>query len=439
MSTADANGNAGEGRRVSTTASGLRVISEPLAGVRSVALGAFIGVGSRFERDDEAGISHFIEHMLFKGTPRHSAEQIAQIFDGLGGEVNAATGKDYTIVYTRVLDEHLDTAFPVISDMLQHPSWTDLEQEREVVLEEIAMYEDDPHDQVHDLISTAVFPGQALGRPVIGTSEVVGAVDEGGVDGYHASHYTAPNMVVAAAGNIDHDRLAELSERLLGDLADGSAHAVPNFEPAAPGEPSLVLKQKATEQCHLALGGPSFDRNDRRRHTQSVLDTLLGGSMSSRLFQEVREKRGLAYSVGSYAIGYADAGQVGVYVGTREDNLPVACEVIATELARLANDPVPADELRRTKEHLKGRLVLSMESSGTRMNRIGKALLCGMEILSVDEIIARIEAVTQDDILSLAQEFWVPACMSAAAIGPNPDAIRRALEKLSPALVGAEG
>jgi predicted Zn-dependent peptidase len=400
-----------------------------------VAFGVWIGVGSRFERADQAGISHFIEHMLFKGTPRYSAEAIAQLFDGLGGEVNAATGRDYTVVYTRVLDEHLERAVPVIADMIQRPGFFDLDQEREVVLEEIAMYEDDPQDQVHDLINMAIFPGQALGRPVIGTAEVIGGVPEAGVRAYHRSHYTAPNMVVAASGHVDHDRLVALSNRLLADVAlDTAPH---DLEPAAPGPPSLVIKEKSTEQYHLCLGGPGLHRNDSRRHVQSVLDTVLGGSMSSRLFQEVREKRGLAYSVGSYVVGYADAGQVGVYLGTREDNLATACEVVATELRRLADEPLPPDELRRAKDHLKGRLVLSLESPGTRMNRIGKAILTGTELLTIDEIIERVEAVTAEEVRDLAEEFWQPETMSAAAIGPRTDAVRAGLDRLSPALAAA--
>jgi len=400
--------------------------------VRSVSVGFWIESGSRFETPEQNGISHFIEHMLFKGTPRYSAEAIAQLFDGLGGEVNAATGRDYTVVYTRVLDEHLERAVPVIADMIQRPGFFDLDQEREVVLEEIAMYEDDPQDQVHDLINMAVFPGQALGRPVIGTAEVIGGVPEAGVRAYHRSHYTAPNMVVAASGHIEHDRLVALAGALLSEVALDTAPD--DWEPAAPGPPSLVIKEKATEQYHLCLGGPGLNRNDPRRHVQSVLDTVLGGSMSSRLFQEVREKRGLAYSVGSYVVGYADAGQVGVYLGTREDNLATACEVVATELRRLAEEPLPPDELRRAKDHLKGRLVLSLESPGTRMNRIGKAVLTGTELLTIDEIIERVEAVTVEDVRDLAEEFWQPDTMSAAAIGPRADAVRAGLDRLSPAL-----
>ena len=420
---------------VSTGRGGLRVVSEPVPGVRSVAIGVWIGVGSRFERVEEAGISHFLEHMLFKGTPTLSPEEIAQVFDGLGGEVNAATGKDYTVLYCRVLDELVDRAMPVLTDMLQRPTLADLDQEREVVLEEIAMYEDDPQDQIHDLASVAVFPDQALGRPVIGTAQVIGSVPADGVRAYHSGHYTAPNIVVAAAGNITHERVAELADELLGDLPREPGAGV--YEAARPGSPTLVVKEKATEQYHLCLGGPGLSRNDPRRHAQSVLDAVLGGSMSSRLFQEIREKRGLAYSVGSYAVGYADTGQVGVYLGTREDNLATACEVVGAELRRIAEEPLPEDELRRAKDHLKGRLVLGMESSGTRMNRIGRAVLTGTELLTVDETVDRIEAVTADDILDLARAHWQPAALSAAAIGASGDVIRAAVGRLSPELARA--
>jgi predicted Zn-dependent peptidase len=227
----------------------------------------------------------------------------------------------------------------------------------------------------------------------------------------------------------------ELAEVLLADLPAKASTGI--FEPARPGGPVLVVKEKATEQYHLCLGGPGLSRNDPRRHAQSVLDTVLGGSMSSRLFQEVREKRGLAYSVGSYTVGYQDAGQVGVYLGTREDNLATACEVVATELLRIGSEPLPEAELRRAKDHLKGRMILGMESSGTRMNRIGRSVLTRTELLTIDEIEERIEAVTAQDVMALAAEHWQPGHMSAAAIGPKGDVIRAAVEALSPELVSA--
>ncbi len=420
--------------QLTTTGGGLRVISEPLPGVRSVALGIWVGVGSRFERDSEAGISHFIEHLLFKGTPDYSAREIAELFDGLGGELNAATGRDYTVFYTRILDEHIDTAVPVLADMLQRPGFFDLDQEREVVLEEIAMYEDDPQDKVHELVGQAVFPGQSLGRPVIGTADVIAGVDVDELRGYFRDHYTAPRMALSASGNIAHERLVEIGETLLDAVPKSGVPAT--FEAATAGAPVLVVHAKATEQYHLAFGGPGISRSDSRRHTQSVLDTILGGSMSSRLFQEIREKRGLAYSIGSYSTGYADAGQVGLFLGTRGDNLETACEVIATELRRLASDEVPAPELHRAKEHLKGRLVLSLESPAMRMNRLGRAVVTDTELLPIDEIIARVEAVSSQDVQDLAAEYWQPESFSLAAIGPDGDIVRSAVERFAPSLAG---
>ena len=420
--------------QLTTTGGGLRVISEPLPGVRSVALGIWVGVGSRFERDSEAGISHFIEHLLFKGTPDYSAREIAELFDGLGGELNAATGRDYTVFYTRILDEHIDTAVPVLADMLQRPGFFDLDQEREVVLEEIAMYEDDPQDKVHELVGQAVFPGQSLGRPVIGTADVIAGVDVDELRGYFRDHYTAPRMALSASGNIVHERLVEIGETLLDAVPKSGVPAT--FEAATAGAPVLVVHEKATEQYHLAFGGPGISRSDSRRHTQSVLDTILGGSMSSRLFQEIREKRGLAYSIGSYSTGYADAGQVGLFLGTRGDNLETACEVIATELRRLASDEVPAPELHRAKEHLKGRLVLSLESPAMRMNRLGRAVVTDTELLPIDEIIARVEAVSSQDVQDLAAEYWQPESFSLAAIGPDGDIVRSAVERFAPSLAG---
>ncbi len=423
---------AGDRPRLDTTSRGLRVVSERMSGVRSVAFGIWIGVGSRFETPAQAGVSHFLEHLLFKGTPEYTAEQIAQIFDGFGGEVNAATGRDYTVVYIRVLDEILERGIPVIADMLVRPAFAELDQEREVVCEEIAMYADDPEDQVHDLLARAIFPDQPLGRPVIGAAEVVAHIPKEDIFAYHAAHYRAPNMVVAAAGNLDHDHLLALSDQLLADLPGGGPPESP--VPAQPAASRLALLAKPTEQVHLCIGGPGLTRSDPRRHGQAVLDTMLGGLMSSRLFQEVREKRGLAYSVGSYTAGYADAGQVVIHLGTREDNLATCCSVIRTELRRLRDEPVPAAELRRAKDHLKGRLVLGTESPGTRMNRLGRAVVTDTELLTIDEIIELVEAVEVSDIQALAEEFWQPDAMSVAAVGPNPDLIRAGIANVTPHL-----
>lgn len=421
--------------RRTTLDSGLRIVTEPTAGVRSVAFGIWVGTGSRYETDAQAGTAHFIEHLLFKGTPTYSARDIAERFDGLGGEVNAATGRDYTVFYTRVLDEHLDQAAPVLADMLQRPGFYELDQEREVVLEEIAMYEDDPQDKVHELIGAAVFPAQPLGRPVIGTADVIGTVGLGDLQSYFRSHYTTGNTVIAASGNIDHDHIVALATALFGDMPQGPGET--GYAPAAPGAPSLVLEERPTEQYHLAFGAPGISRDDPRRHAQSVLDTVLGGSMSSRLFQEIREKRGLAYSVGSYTAGYADAGQVGLFLGTRGDNVAASCAIIRDELTRLAGEPIPADELERAKEHLKGRLVLSLESATMRMNRIGRATVTGSELLSIEEHLQRLAAVSADDVRALAAQYWTPERFSLAAIGADGDLLRGAWETFAPGVAGS--
>ena len=411
--------------RVERGASGLRVVCEHMPSARSVALGVWIGVGSRFEHPREGGVSHFLEHMLFKGTPRFEAREIAELFDGLGGEINAATSRDYTVVYARVLDTHAERALDVVADMVQRPTFADLDRERGVVLEEIAMYEDEPQDLVHDLAISAVFPEQALGRPVIGTREVIGSVPEAEMRDYHARHYRAPNIVVSGAGGITADRLTELGEELFGHLATGGDTAV--IERARGGDPHLLVREKPTEQYHLCVAGPGVSRDDPRRHAQSVLDTIVGGSMSSRLFQEIREKRGLVYSVGSYTMGFADTGLLGVYLGTREESLTEACEILGRELVRIATEPVPEEELTRAKEHIKGRVVLSLESPATRMNRIGRAVLTETELLTVDALLARIDAVSADDLLALAAELWHPEHLAAAAIGPSSAPVEAAL------------
>jgi predicted Zn-dependent peptidase len=411
--------------RLERGASGLRVICETMPGARSVALGVWVGVGSRFEQPPESGVSHFLEHLLFKGTPRYDARRIAEIFDGLGGEINAATSRDYTVVYARVLDEHLATALAVVGDMVQHPVFAELDREREVVLEEIAMYEDEPQDVVHDLAVRAVFPDQPLGRPVIGTRDVVGSVPERDVRTYHRRHYRAPNMVLAAAGGIDPAGLLDMAAASLGELAsEGDANPI---EPARAGTPALIMREKPTEQYHVCVAGPGVSRDDPRRHAQSVLDTIVGGSMSSRLFQEIREKRGLVYSVGSYTMGFADTGLIGAYLGTREDNLAEACEILGRELTRVAEERIDEDELTRAKEHIKGRVVLGLESPATRMNRLGRTVLAETELLSVDELLARIDAVTAEDLRELAREMWHPRNLSAAAIGARGAVVERAL------------
>jgi predicted Zn-dependent peptidase len=316
--------------------------------------------------------------------------------------------------------------------MVLRPAYADVDSERQVVIEEIAMYEDEPSDKVHDVLADAVFGEHPLGRPIIGTAEVVGSVPVPQIAEYHDARYTGANMVVAAAGNLEHERIVELVRASTEGLSRGDGHTA--GQPLAGVTPRACFHQKTTEQYHLCLGGPGISRGDDRRFALRVLDTILGGSSSSRLFQEVREKRGLAYAVYSYTSQYVDTGQMGIYVGTRPDRASEALDVIATELRRIVSDPVPSDELERAKENVKGRTALSFESTLTRMNRLGSALLTGIPVMSLDEIVAAIEAVSAEDVAALAGELLDPSRLSAAGVGGDEDVFRRALEPVSDSL-----
>ena len=424
-----------EAPKLSTLPSGVRVVTEAMPSVRSIALGFWIRVGSRNEGDEQAGLSHFLEHLLFKGTDRFSSFEIDEAFDAMGAEVNAGTGKETTSVYSRFLDGHLDRAFDVMQDMVLRPTYPDIDSERQVVIEEIAMYEDEPSDKVHDVLAEAVFGHHPLGRPVIGTADVISSVPVPKISEWHDAAYVPANLVVAGAGNLEHDRLVAMVEGTLSGREPASAPEPPP-SPTANGA-AVCFHRKDTEQYHLCLGGAGIPRGDERRFALRVLDNVLGGSMSSRLFREVREKRGLAYAVYSYASHYVDSGQVAVYVGTRPDNVAEALEVIAVELRRISQEGVPGEELERARENAKGRTVLSMESTLTRMNRLGSSVLMDVPLLTVDEVLAAYDAVTADDVLELAKELWRPERMSAAGVGGDEDVFRKALQAVNPALEAA--
>jgi len=404
--------------------------------VRSVTLGFWIATGSAAENAAEAGLSHLVEHMLFRGTDRYGSLEIDQIFDTMGAELNAGTGKESTSVYARVIDEHLPKAFDVVADMVWRPRMNadDLANEREIVLEEIAMYEDDPQDRVFDVLGEAVFGDHPLGRPVIGTAEVVGSMSAAGLAAFHAAHYAPGEVVIAAAGSLDHDAIVELARAVEVPQRLAAAGLAP---PADGLNPQIRFLRKETEQYHLTLGGLGLARDDERRFALRVLDNILGGTSSSRLFQEVREHRGLAYNVFSFQSLYASTGQIGLYLGTRPDNVGPALQVVADELDHLRADGVTADELERSKENVKGRIVLALESTAARMNRLGGAVLNGLALLSVDEVIARIEAVTLDDLAELTHELLVPERLSAAGIGTDEDVFLRGIEPLGIALGAA--
>ena len=418
--------------------SGERVISERLEHARSVAVGYWINAGSRDESDAKAGISHFIEHLLFKGTSRFSALEIAEIFDGLGAELNASTSRENTLLYSRVPAQHVAIALDVMGQMVFSPLFDELDAERDVVLEEIAMYEDSPQDLVHDLIAEAVFGSHALGRPVIGTAQVISTVPRRSINAYHRTMYSAPNVVVAAAGDIDHDHLVAL----VAGAADARSAVTQGKRTVRTPlveipQPALRFQRKDTEQYHVCLGAPGISISDSRRFVASILDAVLGGSASSRLFQEIREKRGMAYSVYTFASQYAETGQVGVYLGTREENVADALAIAVEQIADIAGGGLSPRELERAKENIKGRVLLSMESTSVHMNRLGKSLISDTEILSLEQVIAEVDAVEADAVCELAAVLLDPDRLSVAGIGPSEERFLEAVQRVTPALARA--
>lgn len=416
---------------------GVRVVTERVPAVRSVALGFWIGTGSRTESERQAGLSHLLEHMLFRGTERYRSEEIDQIFDAMGAELNAGTGKEMTSLYARVLDEHLERAFDVMAQMITVPAMEGLAEEREVVLEEIAMYEDDPQELIFDVLGETIFPDDALGRATLGRAEVVRATTREELLEFHRERYFARNIVIAAAGSVEHERVVDWAQAALTapELGLGGAQLAPPAPVQAAG--SARFRVRDTEQYHVTVGATGLARDDERRFALRVLDSILGGTSSSRLFQAVREQRGLAYAVFSFQSLYRDTGQIGLYVGTRPENLAEVCEVLGGELARIREEPVTVEELVRAKDNVKGRIVLALESTGARMDRLGSAVLAGLPILELDETIERIEAVDADQVGAIAAELLAPERLCAAAIGPDEEVFRAAIVPLTPALAEA--
>jgi predicted Zn-dependent peptidase len=418
--------------RITELPSGLRIATEHMSSVRSAALGFFVATGSRGETVDESGLSHFLEHLLFRGTDRFASAEIDQLFDAMGAELNAGTDKESTTVYARMLDQHLPRAFDVMADMVWRPAFRDVDPEREVVLEEIAMYEDDPQDTVFDVLGEAVFGEHPLGWPIIGRAPVIRDTPVDAISHFHASRYVPGAVVVAAAGSVDHDQIVELAERTLG--GERAGEAAPSPHPAPEGLRSTVrFSRKDTEQCHVCLGTTGIARSDDRRFALRVLDAIFGGLSSSRLFQSVREERGLAYSVYSFNGQFSDTGQIGLYLGTRPDNLAEAMHVVRGELDRMRETPASDEELSRAKENVKARVVLGLESTGARMNRLGGSLLYDLPLLETEELMAKVDAVTIDDLRGLTEVLWAPDRMSAAGIGPDEDAFRAAVAEVTPA------
>jgi len=407
---------------------GLRVITEAMPTVRSVSFGVWVGVGSRDETPALAGSSHYLEHVLFKGTKRRDALEISAALDAVGGEMNAFTSKEYTCFYARVLDNDLLLAVDVISDMMTSSvvRSSDVDSERGVILEEIAMHEDDPGDVVHDAFAEALFGDTPLGRPILGTVESINALQRNAIHGYYRRRYRPENMVIAAAGNLDHAKVVRLVAKAFGEMLNDDAQI--DRRPSPPrvgGRPpvsrsGVSVVPRPTEQAHLVLGVPALSRVDERRFALGVLNGALGGGMSSRLFQEVRENRGLAYSVYSYAAHHAETGMFGVYAGCQPAKAAEVLDICRNQLDLVARGGITAEELSRGKGQLAGALVLGLEDTGSRMSRLGKAELVYGELLTVDELLARIDAVTLEQVRDVAATV-LSAKQTLAVIGPFDD------------------
>lgn len=396
---------------------GVTVLTETMDTVRSVAIGIWFAVGSRDETPAEAGMSHFMEHMMFKGTPTRDAAAISETFDGLGAELNAFTSKEYTCYYSRVVDQHVRTAIEVLSDMVVSSLLADeaCASEREVVIEEIARMEDTPDDRIHELFGHALWPDHPIGLPILGSRTTVGGFDHSQSFAFRERHYLTGNCVVAAAGSVDHDEIVALVREHLG-LPAGPRSERPTARAA--GASRVTVLTKDTEQTHLCYGLACMHAHHEDRFALSIIDTVLGGGMSSRLFQEIREKKGLAYAVYSFHALYQDTGQFAVYAGTRPGNTEQVLRLIQAEIERMRTTGMTAEELTRAKESIKGHLVLGMESTRNRMSRLGKNSVTGGELLSVDEVVDRIDSITLDDTRRVAEEVF-GAQRVLALIGPH--------------------
>ena len=397
--------------------SGATVVTERMSEVRSVSVGFWFGVGSRNEPDKLAGTSHFLEHLLFKGTSSRTAKDIADAFDAVGGDINAFTGKEYTCYYSRVLDNDLPMALEILSDMMSNSliDPDELESERRVILEEIAMHEDAPDELVHDLFYRSLWNGHPLGRPVLGYNETIASVTRDEVASYWQGRYSPDQLVVAAAGNLDHSDLVRRVEDLLSDI-----ESTPETKtPAAPqGNAGVSVYKRPTEQAHIVLGTEGLHRKHELRHPLAVLDTVLGGGMSSRLFQEIRERRGLAYSVYSYRAMFAETGAFAIYAGTTPQNATTVIDIVRDQLSSIVDKGITEAELARAKGHVKGGLVLSSEDPGNRMNRLGRQQVTTGEILSIDELIERFDRLTMDDIRTVAKMVLGTGGYQTTVVGP---------------------
>ena len=407
--------------RMTVLPNGIRVITEPMPAVRSVAVGFWIEAGSRYEPAAVNGVSHFIEHMLFKGTPSRSAEQIAREMDAIGGNLDAFTDREMSGYTMKVLDEHLGLAFGILADMLRHPRFdpAEIEKEKGVILEELKMENDDPESAVHDLFVHNFWKGHPLGRPIAGTKRTIASFSEAGLRSYHESHYTAANLTVTAAGSLRHAEVLSLVESHFGSLPPGEA--MPR-QRAPECRPVFKLKsRRSLQQLQLCAGAPAVEAAHPLHFACYTLNVILGGSMSSRLFQSIRERQGLAYAIFSELNLYRDTGCLAVYAGTSPETGRRVLELTLAELGRLKNEPVPEEELHRAREHMKGSLLLSLESTGSRMSNLARQWLTYGRFYSLDELAAAIDAVTAGEIQEVARRCFQPGKIGLAAVGRTED------------------
>ncbi len=403
-----------------TLPNGVRIVTEEIPYVRSVSVGLWVGAGSRDENESNNGIAHFIEHMMFKGTTKRSAKGIAEALDAVGGQLNAFTSKEYTCYYAKVLDEHIDVAIDLLSDMYFNSLFReeDLEKEKNVIIEEIKMYEDTPDELVHDIFASTLWAGHALGRSVIGSEEIISTIDRAKLLEFRDSCYTPDSLVVAVAGNVKHEQIIAKLAPLFGSIKNRTRERK-YYQPVAGSR--IATKKKDTEQVHICVGTPGLPMEHDDIYVLHVINSALGGGISSRLFQEIREERGLAYSIFTYHSSYKDAGLFSVYAGLSRNNLNEVLSLISAELKSVRKDGITREELARAKEQLKGSVLLGLENVSNRMSRLGKSELSINRVISVEETVEKINKVDVDDIKRLADSFFRSENLVVACIGPSVD------------------
>ena len=403
-----------------TLPNGVRIVTEEMPFVRSVSMGIWVGAGSRDEDNNNNGIAHFIEHMIFKGTEKRTAKNIAETLDAVGGQLNAFTSKEYTCYYAKVLDEHLDIAIDLLSDMFFNSLFKneDIEKEKNVIIEEIKMYEDAPDELVHDIFASTMWSGHALGRPVIGTEEIIKRMGRKDITDFRNMFYSPDSVVIAVAGNINHQEVVDKLSPLFAKIQSSSKVRKYNIPLS---HSNIHFKKKDTEQVHLCIGTPGLSMEHENIYVLHILNSVLGGGISSRLFQEIREERGLAYSVYTYHSSYRDAGLFSIYAGLSQHNLEQVISLIGKEMKDVRTNGITQEELVRAKEQLKGSMFLGLENVSNRMSRIGKSELCLNRVVTVDEAVEKINSVSLDSVKELAGQFFKNENIVVSSIGPEMD------------------